>query len=240
MDERITVAVLHFDKLQYIDRILTCLENQTIDNFDVIFLDDHWNMDALEIVKKCSIPLRYCFLNRRTTQNEYLSIGSVENYSISHVFTKYYARLDGELLIRDTYLEEMLANHIAANKKHRTHVANAGVRMTTEKDMIKINKLWPDRSKVFEYGMTLPEQFGYFMTMFGETQMFKTIRCAEKYRGWGNVDMEFLTNLREYQEENWFPALGGGLAIHQHHKHHGQYQAGPSYPITSPTWININ
>ncbi|MBD2304823.1 glycosyltransferase family 2 protein [Chroococcidiopsis sp. FACHB-1243] len=102
---KVSVVIPAYNVRSYIKDALTSLERQSLQEFEVLVVDDGSTDDTAEIVKPfCQRDCRFQLLQK---QNGGLS--SARNYGVRHARTDYIALLDAD----DVYKPDKLATHIA-------------------------------------------------------------------------------------------------------------------------------
>lgn len=125
-----TVSVIMpvFNGAQFLERSMASLLKQTLDNFEIVFIDDGSTDDSLEILR--NYEREYDFVTVLTQENS--GSGKARNYGINEAKGEYIAFLDADdFFLDDDALEKMYdigvsndADMITANIKH--DLANEG------------------------------------------------------------------------------------------------------------------
>ncbi len=106
IDISIIIPVYNVEK--YIDKFMTCLKKQTIQNFVAVFVDDNSSDNSIEIVEKYQND----FIGRMVVLKNASNLGpsGARNVGINYVYehrTEYITFLDSDDWMDDEYLEDL-------------------------------------------------------------------------------------------------------------------------------------
>ena len=119
-DCSLSVIVPVYNAGKYIDKLFDALERQTFQNFDLILVNDGSKDDSEEKIKAyMACTSRKCTYICQTNQGA----GAARNAGLKACSADFYAFLDSDDLIADTYLEKMTS----ACAKYEADIVIAGV-----------------------------------------------------------------------------------------------------------------
>lgn len=112
--DKISVIVAVYNIENYIEECLLSLQNQTIDNYEVLVVNDGSKDNSERVIKKFTIDKKFKYLKKKNG-----GLSSARNYGLDHATGNYVTFVDGDDYVELNFLEE-LYNTI---KKNNTDIS---------------------------------------------------------------------------------------------------------------------
>ena len=111
MSPKISVIIPVFNSAEYLETCFSCLRNQTLKEFETIFVNDGSNDNSLELLNSLRLSLPNCIV---INQKENRGQAAARNLALKSAKGNYIAFLDSDDEFAENYLHEMF-NSIQAN-----------------------------------------------------------------------------------------------------------------------------
>lgn len=215
---QISVVITNHDRSKFLQRCLWHLSQQSIQDFEVILVDDNVNPEPP--LEPQPFPITLIFLGRKERQDEYLNNAIGMNLAVQRASAPYLMFTDPEIYC----MRHLLRRHLDIARAHT--IIQPFTLWTEPGDESFVEENWKDLPALIEH---LRERSRLGSNMFMNLACHKDTwdvvgGMDESLAAWGGQDIAFFHAATDHGLS--FGELEGCTSVHQWHKRNHSYTQG--------------